>query len=297
MTDVLHSIREGRLLRLTVNRPDKRNALNAALCHALVTALDDAARDPAVGAILLTANGKAFCAGMDLAEIEPGADAEEINAVHEQLFTVGARLAKPLIAGVHGAALAGGTGLVANCHIVVAAPGATFGLTEIRLGLWPFLVYRAVAAALGDRRTLELSLTGRIFDTVEARQIGLVHEVADAPQQRALEVAQAIAKSSPTAVPARDGFRQSGAWPGLAAIRRHRPRSAESGICRGRFPRGDSSLSGEADSPLAVDRGRGCLKTCMLLNFCGYATLDLVVLPIGILRAGVRVLYFCAERV
>ena len=194
MTDVLHSIREGRLLRLTLNRPDKRNALNAALCHALVNALEDAARDPAVGAILLTANGKAFCAGMDLAEIEPGADAEEINAVHEQLFTVGARLTKPLIAGVHGAALAGGTGLVANCHIVVAAPGATFGLTEIRLGLWPFLVYRAVAAALGDRRTLELSLTGRIFDTAEARQLGLVHEVADAPQERALEIARAIAQ-------------------------------------------------------------------------------------------------------
>jgi enoyl-CoA hydratase/carnithine racemase len=200
MTDVLHSIREGRLLRLTLNRPDKRNALNAALCHALVTALDDAARDPAVGAILLTANGKAFCAGMDLAEIEPGADAEEINAVHEQLFTVGARLAKPLIAGVHGAALAGGTGLLANCHVVVAAPGATFGLTEIRLGLWPFLVYRAVAAALGDRRTMELSLTGRIFDTAEARQLGLVHEVVDAPQERALEIAWAIAQSSPTAV-------------------------------------------------------------------------------------------------
>jgi enoyl-CoA hydratase/carnithine racemase len=206
MTDVLHSIREGRLLRLTLNRPDKRNALSAALCHALVTALEDAAHDPAVGAILLTANGKAFCAGMDLAEIEPGADAEEINAVHEQLFTVGARLAKPLIAGVHGAALAGGTGLVANCHIVVAASEATFGLTEIRLGLWPFLVYRAVAAALGDRRTLELSLTGRILDTVEARQIGLVHEVADAPEERALEIAWAVSKSSPTAVYEGMGF-------------------------------------------------------------------------------------------
>jgi enoyl-CoA hydratase/carnithine racemase len=157
---------------------------------------------------------------MDLVEMEPGTDAENINAVHEQLFTAGARLAKPLIAGVHGPALAGGTGLVANCHIVVAAPGATFGLTEIRLGLWPFLVYRAVADALGGRRTLELSLTGRIFDTTEANQIGLVHEVADDPQQRALEIAQALAEFSPTAVQEGMGFvnrvrgldsRQSGA--------------------------------------------------------------------------------------
>jgi enoyl-CoA hydratase/carnithine racemase len=200
MTDVLHSVREGRLLRLTLNRPEKRNALNVALCRKLVRALDDAAGDPAVGAILLTANGKAFCAGMDLAEVERGADAEEINAVHEQLFTVGARLAKPLIAGVHGAALAGGTGLVANCHIVVAGPEASFGLTEIRLGLWPFLVYRAVVGALGERRTLELSLTGRIFGGAEARDLGLAHEVTEDAAGRAEEIARAVAGFSPTAV-------------------------------------------------------------------------------------------------
>jgi enoyl-CoA hydratase/carnithine racemase len=200
MTDVLHSVREGRLLRLTLNRPGRRNALDAALCHALVRALEDAAGDPAIGAILLTANGKAFCAGMDLAEIELVSDVAEINALHERLFTIGARLAKPLIAGVHGAALAGGTGLVANCHIVVTAPEASFGLTEIRLGLWPFLIYRVVAGALGERRTLELSLTGRIFLGAEARELGLAHEVAEDAAGRALEIARAVAGFSPTAL-------------------------------------------------------------------------------------------------
>ena len=200
MTDVLHSVREGRLLRLTLNRPAKRNALDAALCHALVRALDDAGGDPTIGAILLTANGKAFCAGMDVAEIEAGADAEEIHTLHEQLFTIGARLTKPLIAGVHGAALGGGAGLVANCHIVVAGPEASFGLTEIRLGLWPFLIYRAVAGALGERRTLELSLTGRIFGGGEARELGLAHEVAEDAVGRAGEIASAVAGFSPTAV-------------------------------------------------------------------------------------------------
>jgi enoyl-CoA hydratase/carnithine racemase len=200
MTDLLHSVREGRLLHLTINRPAKRNALDVALCRNLVTALEDGAKDPAVGAILLTANGKSFCAGMDLAEIEHGANAEEINAVHEQLFTIGARLAKPLIAGVYGAALGGGTGLVANCHIVVASYEASFGLTEIRLGLWPFLVYRAVAEALGERRTLELSLTGRIFRGREARELGLAHEVAEDAAARAGEIARAVAGFSPTAV-------------------------------------------------------------------------------------------------
>src|SRR5664279_6450555 len=200
MTDVLHSVREGRLLRLTLNRPDKRNALDAALCRKLVSALEQAAGDPAVGAILLTVNGTAFCAGMDLAEIAQASHAEEINALHEQLFTIGARLAKPLVAGVHGAALGGGTGLVANCHIVVAGPEASFGLTEIRLGLWPFLVYRAVAGALGERRTLELSLTGRICLAAEAREFGLVHEVCDGAPVRALEIARVVAGFSPTAI-------------------------------------------------------------------------------------------------
>lgn len=200
MTDVLHSVCEGRLLRLTLNRPEKRNALNAALCRALVDALEQAAGDPAVGAILLTANGTAFCAGMDLAEIAQAADADEISEVHERLFTIGERLAKPLIAGVHGPALGGGTGLAANCHIVVAGPEASFGLTEIRLGLWPFLVYRAVASALGERRTLELSLSGRIFGPGEARDLSLAHEVADDAAGRAAEIAREVAGFSPTAV-------------------------------------------------------------------------------------------------
>jgi enoyl-CoA hydratase/carnithine racemase len=137
---------------------------------------------------------------MDLAEIAQATHAEEIDAVHEQLFTIGARLAKPLVAGVQGAALGGGTGLVANCHIVVAGPEASFGLTEIRLGLWPFLVYRAVAGALGERRTLELSLTGRIFGPGEARDLGLAHEVAEDAPDRAGEIARAVAEFSPTAV-------------------------------------------------------------------------------------------------
>jgi len=200
MTDVLHSVCEGRLLRLTLNRPEKRNALDTALCRTLLDALDDAAADPAVGAILLIANGRAFCAGMDLAEIEQDGRAAEIDALHERLFTIGARLAKPLIAGVQGPVLGGGVGLVANCHIVVAGPEADFGLTEIRLGLWPFLVHRAVAGALGERRTLELSLTGRIFSAAEAFQFGLVHEVCDGAAVRACEIARTVAGFSPMAI-------------------------------------------------------------------------------------------------
>ena len=223
MTDHLLSAREGRLLRLTLNRPDKRNALDAALCRQLVDALDAAATDPAIGAILLLANGRVFCAGMDLAEIEQGGDTDEISALHERLFTAGARLTKPLVAGVHAAALGGGTGLVANCHIVVAAPEATFGLTEIRLGLWPFLVYRAVEAALGERRTLELSLTGRIFHAAEARDYALVHEIVEEAPARAYEIAHALSAASPFAVEKGMDFVQRVRgldWPAAGAIAR-----------------------------------------------------------------------------
>jgi enoyl-CoA hydratase/carnithine racemase len=137
---------------------------------------------------------------MDLAEIEAGIPSADLNAAHERFFTLGARLATPLIAAVHGPALGGGTGLVANCHIVVAGPDATFGLTEIRLAIWPFLIYRAVSDALGERRTLELALTGRIFDSTEARDLDLVHELHPDPVDRALEIARSVAAFSPTAI-------------------------------------------------------------------------------------------------
>ena len=127
-----------------------------------------------------------------------------INTAHEDIFTGGALLTKPLVAAAHGATLDGGTGLIANCHVVVAAEDATFGLTEIRVGLWPFLIFRSMAAAIGERRTTELALTGRIIAASEAREYGLVHEVVESGKAlaRALEIAGALAEASPAAIAA-----------------------------------------------------------------------------------------------
>jgi len=200
MSESLQIDRQGRVLHLALNRPEKRNALNMELCSALGAALDAAESDSSVGAILLSGNGKSFCAGMDLREAQPSAG--EINAAHERIFSAGMHLTKPLIAAVHGAALAGGTGLVANCHVAIAAEDATFGLTEIRIGLWPFVIFRAMEASLGQRRATELALSGRTFGALEAREYGLVHQVMSAGglMARAGEVAAAIAESSPTAI-------------------------------------------------------------------------------------------------
>ena len=204
MSDILETSREGRVLRVTLNRPEKRNALNAELCRVLVETLGSAFGDPEVGAVLLCGNGKHFCAGMDLSEVSAGT-VDQISDAQERLFTMGFRAEKPIVAAVEGASLGGGMGLVGNCHIVVAHPEATFGLTEIRVGLWPFLVHRALSAAIGERRVLELALTGRVFGTQEAKEMGLVQEVAGSPRTRASEIASAISENSPDTL--RSGLR------------------------------------------------------------------------------------------
>jgi enoyl-CoA hydratase/carnithine racemase len=189
--------REGRVLRLTLNRPGKRNALSEELCGALADALDDGDADPRVGAILLEAAGPIFCAGMDLDEVL-SPDAAARTAIHERIFTAGFRLTTPIVACVQGPAFGGGVGLIANAHIAVAAQGASFGLTEIRLGLWPYVIFRAMTHAIGERRTVALSLTSRIFSVPEALQWGLLAESASPIEvdDRATAIAQQLADSS-----------------------------------------------------------------------------------------------------
>jgi len=199
MSDILQSETRGRVLRLVLNRPEKRNALNAQLCHELQDSISHANHDSKIGSILLLANGSCFSAGMDLQELGQ-VDEESLAHIQEQLFTTGTRLSKPLVAAVDGPALGGGLGILANCHIVVASSKAKFGLTEIRLGLWPFLIHFAVAAALGERRLLELALTGRVFEAQEAQAMGLVQVIDEDPNGKAMETAENLANSSSMAI-------------------------------------------------------------------------------------------------
>jgi len=183
--------REGRLLKITLARPERRNALNTATCEALLEAL----REPA-GVYLLDAEGPVFCAGMDLDDVTPA------TRLHEPLFRFGQDVAAPVVCAVQGPALGGGVGLVANAHIAIAAQGVQFGLTEIRVGLWPFVIWPAVVSALGERRALMLALTGRLFGSSEALAWGLVHEVVPPVEleERATAIAAALADSSATAI-------------------------------------------------------------------------------------------------
>ena len=206
-TTSLEINREGRVLRLTLNRPEKRNALNAELCRALVETMSEAQHDSRISAILLGANGDVFCSGMDLNEaVAP--DAVEKSAIHESLFTIAARVSKPIVAAVRGKALAGGMGLVANAHIVVTADNTNFGLTEIRIAMWPYVVFRAVASAIGERRAVELSLTGRTFGAGDALAWGLAHYLVAEPEvdSKAAEIATALSRYSPKTISQGLGF-------------------------------------------------------------------------------------------
>jgi enoyl-CoA hydratase/carnithine racemase len=118
------------------------------------------------------------------------------------LMSIGRKIGKPIIAAVQGVVISGGLALAANAHVVVAAQGSSFGLTDIREGRWAEVFTDALEHAIGRRRTLELALCGRIFSTPEAFAWGLVHHVAPAFEldDRATEVAQGIANANPEAI-------------------------------------------------------------------------------------------------
>ena len=201
---------EQRVLEITLNRPDKRNALSASMCQEIVKAVQSAQKRKDIGAILIGSAGRAFCAGMDLDEAA-GMEEDSLAALHEDLFTMGAGSLKPIVMCVNGPALGGGLGLVAQGHVVVAGDGSTFGLPEIRLGLWPFLVYRAVETALGVRRTLEMSLTGRVIHAQDALNWGMAHYLYPNAEagEKAKALAREIAKASPVAVAAGMQYRRN----------------------------------------------------------------------------------------
>jgi len=201
MSERLLVRRQGRVARITLNRPEARNALDSALCSALLAALAEANADRAIGAILLDAAGSAFCAGMDLKE--PGVfDTASLAPLHVGLFSFGEDLTKPMLAAVHGPALGGGTGLALNAHFVLAADSARFGLTETRIGLWPYAIFPVVEAAVGRRKAAQLAITGRVIDAAEAARLGIADEVVPAAslEARALECAGQLARSSAEAV-------------------------------------------------------------------------------------------------
>ncbi len=170
------------VLTLMLDRPDKRNALNAAMVEALHQALERADLDAAVRVVLVRGAGKDFCAGADLDELLASADrspAENEAAALRlgSLFTRIRRLPKPVVCAVQGRALAGGAGLATACDLVLAASGSRFGYPEIQRGFVPAMVMTILRRLTGEKAALDLVLTGRLLTAEEARALGLVSRV------------------------------------------------------------------------------------------------------------------------
>ena len=187
MSDVLLSERRGRVLVLTLNRPDQRNALNSELSDALKDALEQLDADAELTAGVLTANGKNFCAGMDLKEFATKGPPMAMGTIYSHPWQ------KPLIGGVHGPVLAGGLELALVCDLLVAAEGSTFGVPEVKRGLLAAGgALLRLPARLPYAVAMEMSLTGDPISAEEAKQYGLVSTVV--PQEQVLDEAVALAE-------------------------------------------------------------------------------------------------------
>ena len=187
---------------ITLNRPDRRNALNPQMIAELTHALADAAVCPC-GVVVLTGAGTSFCSGMDLENLkslsdqrpeDQRADAESTMWMMRRLY----ELSKPTIAAVNGAAIAGGAGLATLCDFTLAAPKAKFGYTEVRIGFIPAIVSVFLLEMIGEKKAKALLLSGRMLDAEEALSLGLVTEVVPEDEliPRALALSALLLKNS-----------------------------------------------------------------------------------------------------
>jgi methylglutaconyl-CoA hydratase len=195
-----------RVARLVLNRPDIHNAFDDALIVEFQRAVRDLASDASVRVVELRGEGKSFCAGADLNWMKRWStftleENRRDSAELAQLFRALDELDKPLVARIQGAALGGGTGLAAVSDVVVAAEGAVFGTTEVRLGVIPAVISPYVVRKIGESHARRWFLTGERVDAEEARRVGLVHIVVPAKElDKAVEkVTEALLLGGPQA--------------------------------------------------------------------------------------------------
>ncbi|WP_228894154.1 enoyl-CoA hydratase/isomerase family protein [Pseudoduganella aquatica] len=197
----------GTLATVTLNRPDVRNAFNEKSINELTLAFDELGRNELVRAVVLAANGAAFCAGGDLnwmkamagyTHAENNADAMQLAQMLRTIYLC----PKPVVARVHGDCYAGGMGLVAACDVVVVANVANFCLSEVKLGLIPATISPYVIKAMGEQASRRYFLTAERFGAAEAYRIGFAHEVvpADGLDAKVAEIVKALLGNSPNAV-------------------------------------------------------------------------------------------------
>jgi methylglutaconyl-CoA hydratase len=197
---------EDRVALITLNRPEKRNAVSFELVSEVLAALDEIEKSPAQ-VVIITGAGKAFCAGLDLEELKG-----LLGKTHDENVKDSARMAqlfrriydfpRPTIAAVNGHAIAGGTGIATMCDFTLAVPEAKFGYTEVKIGFVPAIVSSILVWQVGHKIARDLLMTGRLFDAAEAHRYGLVNEVVPSERvmARAREMAALLLENSPSSV-------------------------------------------------------------------------------------------------
>ncbi len=195
------------VMTISLNRPEKHNALNTELTQALVDALAMGQRDPEVRSIILHGNGKSFCAGADTGEfssLTPDATNQVLDRADltTSLHLAFSKIAKPIIAAVHGNALGGGAGLALACDLVVMAEDARFGYPELRHGIVAAVVLANLVRQLGQKKAFELVAMADPVSGARAYELGLVNKVCPAEQvmQEARAYARKLAGWSPVAM-------------------------------------------------------------------------------------------------
>lgn len=201
---VLRDDQQG-ICTLTLNRPDKFNALSAAMIEALTAQLDAIREDAQVRVVVIKANGRAFCVGHDLKEMREGDDPKLIKQLFSNCGAMMQRLEslpQPVIASVHAVATAAGCQLVAACDLAVASEKAKFAVSGINLGLFCSTPAVALSRNLGRKQALEMLLTGDFIDAATAKSYGLVNQVvpADQLEEAVATMAEKIAAKPPEAV-------------------------------------------------------------------------------------------------
>ena len=174
--------KENSIFTITLNRPEKRNALNDALITSLKDALREADRDESLRAILIKGAGKDFCSGADLSALQKIAESDVIENLWDaenlmELFALMRKVKIPVIAAVHGRALAGGCGLATACDIVLAAKSARFGYPEVKIGFVPAMVMAILRRNMSEKKSFELITQGFEFSADEAESLGLINRV------------------------------------------------------------------------------------------------------------------------
>ena len=197
----------GSVRTLTLNRPDRRNALTPELQQALIDALEDTAAAAGIELLILTGAGRSFCAGLDLTALQAmrdqtPAELEADSARIARMFRTLYELPIPSIAAVNGHAIAGGAGLATLCDFTLAVPAAGFAYTEARIGFIPALVSAYLVLQIGEKRARDLLLTARLVPAEEAQRLGLVTEVVGAEQltSRTEALAATLLANSPASL-------------------------------------------------------------------------------------------------